>query len=106
MAELVRLRLAAEIWDSKRWNHPLWNLVALYDERCSITVRQNVKPGFSVMAVYRVDYPSLKAGLVDLRRDSREGRVEKVIVAGVRISDEHMAVLEASLCDADIEICC
>ena len=103
-AELVRLQLAAEIWDAKRWSYPLWNMLALYDVPCSITVRQSIKPGCSVMAVYRFEYLSLKAGLVDLLHDFREGRVEKVMIGDVRIADGHMAVLEASLCDAAAEI--
>lgn len=103
-AELVRLRLAAEIWHAKRWSYPLWYMLAFYDVPCAITVRQSIKPGCSVMAVYRFEYPSLKAGFIDLRYDFREGRVEKVMIGEVRIADEHMAVLEALLCDAAAEI--
>jgi hypothetical protein len=63
------------------------------DAKIAVTLRQSIKRGGELMAVYRMDYPSLEAALAEVGDDLLAGRVEKICADGCRLEDEDIAAL-------------
>jgi len=60
----------------------------------AVTLRQSIKRGGDLMAVYRMGYPSLEAALAEIGDDLLAGRVEKICADGHRLADEEIAAVK------------